>query len=144
MKRTLAEARRDFEESIAPRANDPTAKRCRDILAAAEQRAREYANSYVLRREQEALALRNAALRELTATRDECDDLGRTATEGRTGVADLSEQLSKLRARQAHAEDQLGRAEKVAEEIGKVEADPVGWYDDQSSRLKHLKQDFPW
>ncbi len=141
MRRPLAEARRDFEQFIAPRLNEHQLREVRQRLEAAEGRARQRAAEYVVQREQEALALRDESLRELTEVRDEYDRLAITAPDGRTSARDLGAQLAELQRRQAAAEERLSRAEAVAERIAEVEEDPIAWFDSITAGKPTLMED---
>lgn len=142
--RTTREARRDFEQAIAPRANDYLTQRGRALLAAAEERAKQHADGYIAQREKEALALRDEALRELTAVRDEYDRLAAIGHEGRTEARAFGAQLTQLQQRQMEAEARLERAQAIVDDIAKVEESSVDWFDDLTERMPHLRADFPW
>jgi len=88
-------------------------QRGRALLLEAEERAKQHAAEYGAEREEEALALRDEASRELTSVRDEYDDLARTAPEGRAAAVDLEEQLNALQVRQMEAEARLDRVQEI-------------------------------
>jgi hypothetical protein len=87
-RRTLADARRSFDEML-PGLSDYWAGIYRKLLTGYEGTAQQAADEHVSTREQEALALRKDALRELAAARDAYEDVTREALTGRTPATDL-------------------------------------------------------
>lgn len=142
MKRTIASAREEFE-FVIPQLSDHWVSQGKKILADAEAKAKEQADQFLGRHEEEALALRKDALQELTATRDELDQLATEGSHGRLPAREYSARLSELRERQQTAEAKLGRVEELADQIAEVESDPIAWFDSLTSRT-HLLQEYPW
>jgi chromosome segregation ATPase len=142
-RRTLVDARREFEEQVLPRVSDHQARQGREMLEVAEGKARAEADKRVISIEAEVREIRDEALRELTEVRDSFDALASEASLGRISSAEYSNRLEALRRRQAEAEGQLDDAEEKVEQIAAVEDDPIRWYDDLTRRT-NLLQEWPW
>lgn len=142
-RRTIAQARWTLENNVTGVPGQVTAA-YRAALEAAEAKAREEADAAAADLERQALELRDGALRELTDVRDAYDELRTSTATGRVSASDHSRRLSELRQRQEQAETKLADALVQAERIEAIEADPVAYYDDFTSRHPQLLQDFPW
>jgi hypothetical protein len=98
-KRSIQDARRVFEREVVPSTSDHGTKQGRARLDAAENRAREEARRYVAGREQEAMELRDQALRTLTECRDAYEELHAEGSEARVSATDYTATLNRLRTR---------------------------------------------
>jgi len=131
-------------EGLRPALSDYQSSQFRKVIAGLEQKASEAASAHVLQKEQEALAIRDDALRQLTEARDEYEAIAREAAEGRTEASVLSKRLNRAQRQQAASEEALAKAEEAAAEIERVESDPVAWYADLQERIPSMKADLPW
>jgi hypothetical protein len=143
MKRTITEAQRAFASQL-PHLSDYLANEERQVLAAHEVAAKEHADRFITGHEEEALGLRDEALRELTAVRDALDDLNAEGSTGRVSARDYSARLSDLRARQEIADAQLSKAANLADTMEAVEADPIEWFSGLQERMPHMQVEVPW
>jgi hypothetical protein len=144
MQRTVAEARRVLEQDVIPRVNDHWANEWRQVLAKAEDEARTVADRFVADREEEVLAARDAALRELTACRDAYDDLTKQGAQGRVSAREYAAALGDLRRRQTAADAAIAQAVEQVEQIEDIEDNPIAFFDQLVTRTPRLKPEFPW
>jgi hypothetical protein len=143
MRRTIADARRSFEQEWLPRLNDYQAREGRKVLDQAEAEARQRAERYIADREAEVRQARDSALRALTEARDGLEGLALEGSDGRMSAEDFDQRLRALRNQQSWAEAQLEKAEALVERIAQIEADPLAWSDDLARRTGTTKE-FPW
>lgn len=143
-KRPVAEARRIFEEDVAPHANPYWHGEYTRILEAAEQRAVEMANERIDLLEGQVKELRDDALRTLTETRDEAEELNRELQLGHASASEYSTRLAGLRAQKEAAGNALARAEEIVDQVEEIEQDPIAFVDDLARRLPVAQQEFPW
>jgi hypothetical protein len=143
-RRTLAAARRVLEHELLPRVSDYWAAEAGQVLEAAEAKARQVADGYAAARDAEIRLGRDEALRELTAVRDELEDLATQGATGRLRAADYSVTLHDLRERQVRAEDQLAQAAEKVALVEQIEADPIAWFDEFACRQPHVMPEVPW
>lgn len=141
--RTVAEARARLDQAL-PHLNEYWRGQYTSLLEESESRAKKQADETVAHREEEVLQLRDAALRELTAARDGFDDLARDGKSGRIPSTLYSTRIAELKAQQTAAEEQLGRADAIAESVERIEADPIAWFSEIQERTPRLKMEFPW
>jgi hypothetical protein len=129
MKRSIADARLTFEETIRPTANAYQEAHARQLLEEAEQDAR---NHITARVEQESAATVEAirdAQRELADVRDGYDFLA-TANMSAT---DLTQAMRDLRNREQSATAQLDILTGQVDELPEIEADPLAAYYDMTA-----------
>lgn len=145
MRRSLANARRELDE-IKVTLSDAKLHMYQGMLRRMENEAQEHARRAVQASEERAKEHRDDASMELAAVRDELGDLSGDGASGRISSDDYAERLAHLRQRQSAAEDQLGEAERLADEVDAVLSDPIAWYDDLASRMpkSNMRRDFPW
>ena len=144
MKRTIVDARRALEEDLIPNSSDHVAKQARQELAANEAKAKQHADSYIAEREAEIIAMRDAALRALTETRDELDALAAQGRGARIPTAEYTARLRELSQRKDRAEDALGQCEELTDGLGEIEQDPIAWFDGLTARSPRLMLDWGW
>lgn len=142
-RRTVAEARTVLEQT-KPHLSEYWVTRYTSVIERKEQQAREHAEGSVAQRADEALRLRDEALRELTEVRDGLDDLAKEGKAGRTPSRDYLSRMEELKQRQVTAEGQLDRADAIAQDVERIEADPLAWFSELQERSPRLKQEFPW
>jgi hypothetical protein len=141
--RTLTEARRLLEDAL-PHLSDYWKTRYTSVMEQKEQRARQEADETVARRTDEALGVRDSALRALTEVRDGLDDLARDGKTGRISSQQYLAQMEQLKSRQQAAEEQLDRADAIATDVERIEANPLAWFSELQERTPRLKSDVPW
>ena len=144
MKRTIVDARRALEEDLIPTVSDHVAKQARQELAAGEAKARRHADSYISEREAEIITMRDAALRELTETRDKLDVLAAQGRDARIPTAEYTARLRELSQRTDRAEDALGQCEELTDRLDEIEQDPIAWFDALTARIPRLVLDWSW
>jgi chromosome segregation ATPase len=142
-RRTIAQARWVLENEL-PATPGQVSTALRAVLGDAEAKARSEADTSAADLERRVLELRDNALRELTEVRDAMDELRTTSANGRASASNHSRRLNELRQQQERAEAKLAEALTHAERIEAIEADPVAYYDDLTSRHPQLLTDFPW
>jgi hypothetical protein len=143
MRRTLADARRSFEQEWLPRLSDHQARQGRQVLDQAEAEARQRAEAFMADREAEIRQARDSALRSLTEARDALEALAAQGAEGRMPAEEYERRLHSLRSQQAWADAQLDQAEEKVTLIGQIEADPLAWFDELTRRTGTTR-DYPW
>jgi len=143
MKRTVAEAHRAFDD-VLPRLSDYQANEGRQALQELDQHAANEADEFTKAREEEALALRDEALKALTEARDGFESLSAEGSEGRIAGTDYAARMHELKERQDTAEAKLARATEIADGIEGIEADPVAWFSELQKRMPHLRTMVPW
>lgn len=142
-RRTIAQARWVLENEL-PTTPGQVTTALRTVLDEAESKARREADETAADLERRVLELRDNVLRELTEVRDGFDELRAATANSRASASDQSRRMNELRQRQERAEAELADALTHAERIEAIEADPVAYYDDLTSRHPQLLQDFPW
>jgi hypothetical protein len=140
--RTISSARQALEDML-PHLSDYQVREANQTLAQLEQEAQRQATQYMADREREVLDLRDSALRELTAVRDGYEALTAEGGTGRVGAEEYATALNRLVGRQFEAEERLARAEQRVNLIEHIEADPIAWFDDLTSRTRTW-QEVPW
>jgi hypothetical protein len=137
MRSGIREAQERFERDVLPSVNDYQANKFREYLTSLESKATAEADAYTAARETEIRALRDGALRELTAIRDEADDL--RATEDRD-AREIGLALRDLDRRRHKADADLAKADLILTRVEEVEADPVAFVDDLKRRTNQLPE----
>jgi hypothetical protein len=141
--RTLTEARVALDE-MAPRLSDYWTDVYKQVLTAYENKAQQAAADQVALQEQEARELHRDALQDLTAARDAYEEVARESGTGRVSAEDLSKRLYAARAQQAKAEHVLAQVADIADQVERIEQDPLAWFSDLQSRMPRLRTETPW
>jgi hypothetical protein len=142
-RRTVADARRLLNDAL-PHLNDYWKTRYTSLMGQKEARAKQEADETVARRADEALGLRDSALRTLTEVRDGLDELAKEGKTGRVASQEYLTRMEQLKSQQLAAEEQLDRADAIATDVERIEEDPIAWFSELQERTPRLMSDVPW
>lgn len=138
--RTIADARFALDQAVG--LSDADRRRCEAEITAALHQATETATVLMDERVHHVAGLRESALADLCAVRDDFAALAAEAKATAMTAADYTAQFNDLAARHRHAAQAITRTEEALAFVEPVEDDPAGYGDALYAKFPLTRPDF--